>query len=296
MTSTADTTRHPDVSEISDLTEGILPPSRTADVRRHLDRCDLCADVYDSLKEIRGLLGTLPDPTHMPADVAERIEAALAAETLLNATSPDDAPSVSRETAPKAEIGTRPGEVQGAGRPVGRPSGSTGPGRAPVRRRRYAVLSAFCGLAVVLGALFIPAATKDDVPDTARVESATTPSDIRFSGSAIADRVRTLLAPPARNRTAASPRLQPEAGSPEATPMIGKTVPPLPPCVRRGLDRSEQPLATERGEYQGRPAYLVVLPHARTEAQVDVYVMDASCTTAASGTADVLLKRSQPRP
>ncbi len=37
MTSTADMTQHPDVSEISDLTEGLLSPSRSADLRQHLD-------------------------------------------------------------------------------------------------------------------------------------------------------------------------------------------------------------------------------------------------------------------
>ena len=96
MTSTTDMAGHPDVTEISDLTEGLLPPSRTADVRRHLDECELCADVYTSLEEIRGLLGSVPGPTRMPADVAGRIDAALAAEALLDATAPDvtDAPAL----------------------------------------------------------------------------------------------------------------------------------------------------------------------------------------------------------
>lgn len=54
MTSTTDMAGHPDVAEISDLTEGLLAPSRTADVRQHLDECELCADVFASLEEIRG--------------------------------------------------------------------------------------------------------------------------------------------------------------------------------------------------------------------------------------------------
>ena len=77
MTSTTDMAGHPDVAEISDLTEGLLEPSRTADIQRHLDECELCADVHASLEEIRGLLGSVPGPTRMPADVAERIDAAL---------------------------------------------------------------------------------------------------------------------------------------------------------------------------------------------------------------------------
>lgn len=66
MTSTTDTAGHPEVTEIADLSEGLLPPSRTADVRRHLDECPLCSDVHASLEEIRGLLGTLPGPPRMP--------------------------------------------------------------------------------------------------------------------------------------------------------------------------------------------------------------------------------------
>lgn len=92
MTSPSDTDQHPDVEEISDLTEGLLPPSRTAELRQHLDACALCADVHQSLMEIRDLLGTLPGPSPMPADVAERIDAALAAEALLDASPTADAP------------------------------------------------------------------------------------------------------------------------------------------------------------------------------------------------------------
>lgn len=80
MTSTADTAQHPEVSEISDLTEGLLSPSRTAEVQQHVAGCDLCSEVRDSLEEIRGLLGTMPVPEPMPDDIAARIDAALAAE------------------------------------------------------------------------------------------------------------------------------------------------------------------------------------------------------------------------
>ncbi|OEJ95424.1 anti-sigma factor family protein [Streptomyces thermolilacinus] len=307
MTSTADTTQHPDVSEISDLAEGILPPSRTADVRRHLDRCELCADVRDSLEEIRGLLGTLPGPPRMPVDVVERIDAALAAEVLLDATAPDDSAVVSRETTrepvtsaaggPRSKAVDRP-----VGAPAGRPSGSTGPGRAPARRRRRStVISAACGLAAVgLGVLlFQTADLTGDTPTATHVQSASGPDERLFSGAALPDKVRSLLSAPERTEGGTSPRLQSEGASADSPdPMIKRSGPPLPECVTQGVDRGEQPLGAERGEYRGRSAYLVVLPHPRTETQVDVYIVDASCTTAktSSGPADVLLKESQPRP
>ncbi|MEU2182940.1 anti-sigma factor family protein [Streptomyces thermolilacinus] len=307
MTSTADTTQHPDVSEISDLAEGILPPSRTADVRRHLDRCELCADVRDSLEEIRGLLGTLPGPPRMPVDVVERIDAALAAEVLLDATAPDHTDVVSRETPqePATSAADRPrsGAVdRPVAAPAGRPSGSSGPGRAPARRRRRSrVISAVCGLAAAsLGVLLFQAADPtSDTPTATHVKSASGPDERLFSGAALPDKVRSLLSSPERTEAGTSPRLQSEgapADSPD--PMIKRTGPALPECVRQGVDRDEEPLGTERGEYRGRSAYLVVLPHPRTGTQVDVYIVDASCTTAktSSGPADVLLEESQPRP
>ena len=162
MTSTTDTAGHPDVAEISDLTEGLLPPSRTADVRRHLDECELCADVHASLEEIRGLLGTLPGPPRMPADVAGRIDAALAAEALLNATAPDavDAPTlVEPVPSPSDDTDDEPRSPHvsretsaTADRPAGRArTSTTGPGRKEPEAGR-------APRAVVLGAVFTAAA------------------------------------------------------------------------------------------------------------------------------------------
>lgn len=126
------TGEHPEVSEISDLTDGLLSPSRSADVREHLAGCPLCDDVYASLEEIRALLGTLPGPLRMPADVAGRIDAALAAEALLDATAPSGAVAVSRETATSPSLfHVKPTSCPaGPRRPPGRPGG---PGARPGR-------------------------------------------------------------------------------------------------------------------------------------------------------------------
>lgn len=133
MTSTTDKAEHPDVAEISDLTEGLLPADRRDDIRRHLDRCELCADVHASLEEIRGLLGTVPGPPRMPADVAGRIDAALAAEALLHATAPVTDGDDENVTAPAAAADGEPLHVsretsapssdRPAGRPAPRPQG-----------------------------------------------------------------------------------------------------------------------------------------------------------------------------
>ncbi len=218
MTSAADTAQHPDVSEISDLTEGLLPPSRTADVRRHLDSCEICTDVQASLEEIRNLLGTLPGPPRMPADIAERIDAALAAEALLDATAPRAAADVSRETATPTPSGS--GDRRSArtepptGRPPGRRSVATGPGRglSPSRRRRRVALGAVCGIAIAgLGMVLFRGltgtadTTAGAQADTAAVHHA----DPRFS-AALPDKVRALLTPRRRPRTALCPGSSPE--------------------------------------------------------------------------------------
>ncbi|WP_175411335.1 anti-sigma factor [Streptomyces sp. TRM64462] len=324
MTSTADTTQHPEISEISDLTEGILPPSRTADVRRHLDTCPLCADVRTSLEEIRGLLGTLPGPVRMPADIAERIDAALAAEALLDATAPQDAADVSRETvapaprppavgvtseprspAPADTPGGRPpGRSSAAdapgGRPPGRSSAATGPGRRPsVRRRRRTILSAVCGLAAVgLGVvLFQGLSPTGDEPTAQKADTAISESQaVRFSGHDVADKVRALLA---ADQGTKSPRMQPgvERESVDPGHTLRSTEVQVPPCVQQGIGRTEQPLAGELGDFRGRPAYLVVLPRPGADTQVDVYIVDTSCATSPAGNspADVLLKQTYPR-
>lgn len=190
MTSTTDTAGHPDVTEISDLTEGLLTPSRTADVQRHLDECVLCADVYASLEEVRGLLGTMPSPVHMPDDIADRIDAALAAEAPLNTpvsvgaagavSGETEGTHVSRETSPAVE--------RLSDRPTGHAHAATGPGRKDrVRRgrRRTIVLSTvFTAAALGLGSLLVSSLGDDNKQH----EAAST-----FSGQKVENQVAELL-------------------------------------------------------------------------------------------------------
>ncbi|MEW2548101.1 zf-HC2 domain-containing protein [Streptomyces sp. NPDC047002] len=118
MTSPSDRGRHPDVEEISDYTEGLLPPSRTGEVRQHLDDCADCADIHRSLREIQGLLGTLPASSPMPTDVAERIDAALAAEALLDTAREPSALHGPR--APRESAATTDDRTSAAAEHVGR--------------------------------------------------------------------------------------------------------------------------------------------------------------------------------
>jgi hypothetical protein len=289
VTSTTGTDEHPEVAEISALTEGVLSPGRSADVRGHLNGCELCADVRASLEEIRGLLGTLPGPPQMPADVAGRIDAALAAEALLTSTEQDTAVSretadperaseVSRETSVTRDVGPQAGLDVGpqAGSPAGHAPGSNGPGRERRGRRRWRkglLISVSAAAVLGLGGILVSSLQPggEDGRSQARHSAGNAATD------AVRARVTALLAQSPPSSPNASPEKQ--GDSPADRPMLG-TAAATPSCVRDGIGRAEQPLASEPYKYQGTASYLVVLAHPSDASRVDAYVVDASCSSA----------------
>ncbi|MBQ0885874.1 hypothetical protein KBZ94_13225 [Streptomyces sp. RM72] len=285
--STADMTGHPDVAEIADLAEGILPTARTADVRQHLESCALCADVYASLGEIQGLLGTLPAPPPMPDDVAARIDAALAAEP---PTGVADGARVSRETSAPVD---RPG---GHARPS-----STGPGRKDRRRggrRRIAVLGAVAAAAAIgLGSVIVSSLTGESPSGNTAREQQTAVADT-FSEDRLQDRVTNLIADGGTQNGSRTPRsfgMESENGGETAENHVFKQ-PTVPECVRKGIGRDDAVIATEPGVYQGKQALLVVLPDATHETRVTAYIVEAACVDQpAVGKAKILLKHSYAR-
>ncbi|MEU5158487.1 zf-HC2 domain-containing protein [Streptomyces sp. NPDC020875] len=317
MTSTADMVQHPDVSEISDLTEGLLSPSESDRLREHLADCELCQDVRTSLEEIRGLLGAVPGTPRMPTDIAERIDAALAAEALLAAGRPDGTGSgpadVSRETSaetvPVSGLSDDPGADRStavgggpATRPLGRPRGGTGPGRATRLRRRTVVLGAAFGVvATGVAVLSFQLLTSESGDQPVRTHSADTHSagPDELSEETLEQRVRTLLQDRPLQRdggTTMTTEGLPGTASAEPGPEMGGPGPSVPPCVQRGTGRTVPPIAAERGSYRGTDAYLVVLPAAVDIERVEAFVIDAACTTAASpAPGKVLLTDSYPR-
>jgi hypothetical protein len=70
----------------------------------------------------------------------------------------------------------------------------------------------------------------------------------------------------------------------------------IPDCVRSGIGRSDPPIAAEQGVFEGKDAYLVVLPDATDNRKVSAYIVDAACAEQQSAPAGtVLLTRSYPR-
>ncbi|MFC5953981.1 anti-sigma factor family protein [Streptomyces pratens] len=312
MTSTTDMTEHPGVEEISDLTEGLLPPARDTAVRRHLDECEFCADVRTSLEEIRGLLGTMPGPPRMPAEVASRIDAALAAEALLHATAPeprgiaestdtepvdashalpdDDRAHVSRETSVSREA---PASV---GRPSGRPRPSTtGPGRKGLvqrgRHRAVVLGTVFTVAALGLGTVFV--SSQNEGTGDGRQTAATD----TFSAGKLEKQVSDLLAQSQmKGGSSRSPQtFGLESGTAAPSSRVLKAT--VPECVREGIGRDDAALATEEGTYEGREALLVVLPDTSDDTRVTAYIVDATCVAdpSSASTAKVLLKHAYTR-
>lgn len=300
MTSTTDTTQHPDVSEISDLTEGVLSPPRTAEVRRHVDSCELCSDVRASLEEIRSLLGSMSAPQAMPIDIADRIDAALADEARAVATASDGDAEDSRAGADVSRETEHAATVQElADRPAGHPRAATGPGRRPVRRRRRAVLGATLGAAVVGVSVFLlqNVPTSHNSADVSAADhgvSAKKSDSQAFSQSTVEERVHSLLssgtAPSSpessagRNEapsmdTKSSPETNPPASASPQAPLRAPVV-AVPSCVEQGIGRNAAVLAVEKGTYQGADAFLVVLPHPTDTSRVEAYVVDAACVGA----------------
>jgi hypothetical protein len=249
----------------------------------------------------------------MPADVVGRIDAALAAEALLNATALDDATHVSRETtsavgAPGAPAQKSPlTERTGHRRPAGRPEDSVGPGRkVHTRRRRGVLLGAFLstaavGIIVLLGSL-LPSARNSTESSAASSRGSSQKSVAsEFSEGRLRGRVDALLA----SGAASGPMVTPGPmvkGSGDSPSIEGSAPSPrvlrdaVPPCIRRGTGSPEAIIAFAQGTYEGSRAYLLVLPDTGDETQVRAYVVDATCVTGApSVPGKVLLTRSYPR-
>ncbi|MGW7264394.1 anti-sigma factor family protein [Streptomyces sp. NPDC054842] len=314
MTSTTGTAGHPDVTELSDLTEGLLPPARSADIRRHLDDCSLCADVHASLEEIRALLGTLPGPSRMPVDVAERIDAALAAEALLSATTPEPEPATpTDERAASAQpdadgspVSRETSSASAGNRPAGHSRATTGPGRGPRLRRgrrgTIALGAVFTAAVLGLGTLLVQSLTDDNPGDTPATSAQRHTDEAHtFADAKLKKQVADLLAAETSPGTGSKKpwgAASDTSGSGSNEPKtLQETGVPVPECIQQGVNRGDTVLAASEGVYKGTSAYLVVLPHATDPSRVTAYVVDATCVDQAStAKGKVLVTRSYARP
>ncbi|MFF2616259.1 hypothetical protein [Kitasatospora sp. NPDC058046] len=308
---------HPPVEQLADLAEGLVDsPSTVEALRRHLDGCAECRETVDALAEVRALLGDVETPP-MPADVAARLDAALAAavaEATEAAGSPGEAverpqgaPAADRRPeAPARPVRTATAPLtpssaplsRPAGRPAGRSGPATGPGRP--RRRRFALL---VGTAAALAALGLGGALllqPDDRSGTVTASAGGAPTatadshDARAPHTAagtdyredeLATQVQRLLA---RSENVPGLRATGPAMSEGALPAAGgrpESDPPSPAGSPTGsptapgcpAPASGTPLATDRGTFQGAPVDVLVYPLPGRPGFVDVYLRSPDC-------------------
>ncbi|MER6975893.1 anti-sigma factor family protein [Streptomyces carpinensis] len=302
MTSTTDTAGHPDVTEISDLTEGLLSSSRAEELHLHLDECASCADVHASLEEIRRLLGAPAEPLEMPQDIAERIDAALAAE---RGSVPTDDPVDGRD----ADGSHVSRETSATDRPAGRPrAAGTGPGRKSRTRRgrrRVTVLGTAFAVAALGVASVVLSSLHDDKGADSAAHGRSSASADTFAEGTLQNRVATLLDKTQKTQgTTHAPHSFGADSAPQSeksgsdSPNVLKSAPTVsvPSCVRQGLQSNATPLAAEEGTYGGKDAYLLVLPDVSgSGTHVTAYVVDATCVHHPQTAAKVLLSRSYAR-
>ncbi|MGI5166123.1 hypothetical protein ACQEU3_17360 [Spirillospora sp. CA-253888] len=75
---------HLDHDTLADLAEGLLEDDQAASVNAHLESCADCRDRSADLADVSRILAEAPVPP-MPADLASRIDSAIAAESLHDA-------------------------------------------------------------------------------------------------------------------------------------------------------------------------------------------------------------------
>lgn len=245
----------------------------------------------------------------MPDDVAGRIDAALAAEALLNAgpASDEDAPSFVTATRSQSDADESAHVSRETSAPAGRPSGrarvsTTGPGRKGRQRagrRRIAVLVTVAAVAALgFGSLLINTLNDGKPSGTEAGGSHTTAADT-FSETKLEKQVTDLLAQKQGGKSGSSAphSLGVEGGAGTASPKVfSEPTVTVPDCVQNGIGRTDQALATEQGVYQGKTALLVVLPDASGSTRVTAYIVDATCASHPSSTkAKVLLTHSYTR-
>jgi hypothetical protein len=133
---------HADAQQLAAFREGLLPARKAAKIATHLSSCPRCAEVDAQLAAVTTILAHTPAPP-MPASLAARLDAALAAEIARPpvAASPPDAAASPAGAAPPADDASQPAATSppGAASPPGAdsPVGAAGPasGRDAAGRR-----------------------------------------------------------------------------------------------------------------------------------------------------------------
>ncbi|GAA2134498.1 hypothetical protein GCM10009760_11910 [Kitasatospora kazusensis] len=304
---------HPDIDLLADLSEGLVGPADLPALQEHLDRCEECADTLAALTEVRELLGSVDTPP-MPADVAARIDSALAAEAAAAAAAREAAEeSGNAPEAVRAPVPAAPAPLSGALAPPNRRSEGTGPGRPRSRRRRILVGTAAVLTTLGLAALLVrqtdPAGqhpSASAAADSSVGRPGTTADGPVYQDGLLTAQIQQLLAASgtpkapsqraesfhAEPRPAASPK--PDTTGPDSAPPTtafgGSPAGALPDCLPAATGHgAEAPLAVGHGRYGPADVTALVYPLPGRPGELDVYLVTSGCPGAT-----VVLHRTVP--
>ncbi|MFJ5922703.1 anti-sigma factor family protein [Kitasatospora sp. NPDC092948] len=268
---------HPDLDALADLAEELLPPEQAEPLHRHLAACPSCAEDYAALCGLPELLAGVPAEP-MPSEVADRLTAALAAESAARTeTRAEDRPERPATARPQP-----PASPSRTGGPAGAPP-AAGPGRPGRHRRRaMSLLLAAAAVAVAagLGGVLLSRNAPTTGASTAKAVGKAATSD---PASADASGPRPDTAVGVQGPDFTTEQLPVQIHRLLATRPTGQLAP-----TDRGTDAAacvlaatghpdDPPLTTGTGSYQGRPVLALVFRPPGGSGPLDVYLATPDC-------------------
>lgn len=266
---------HLDLDALADLLVEVGDDSHAA----HLEGCSDCrarlAELSAAQPAVSSSLGLLDLPEE-PADLAARVDAALAAEaTFTPTTTPTTTPTATPTTTPTATADVLPLEARAGGR-AGQRS----------RTRWLPALAGVAAVAVLVtgGVLVAQQGGDDDGTTSAGSRFETSSSGTDYSRATLPQAVPGILdgAPTRSSQAQATDAAGPETLKSESDPLAPlRSTEGLARCLSSVLDpdSDELPLAVDYAAYEGKPALVVLLPTTQ-DRTVDVFVVGAQCDQA----------------
>jgi hypothetical protein len=297
---------HIDAEALAMCREGLLGRRRTARIRAHLSGCSSCAEVDAGLADVPSLLALTSVPP-MPADLAARIGAALAAEAAAQGAQGAHAAAQGARGTASAVPGVSPSPASGERTPRSRP----GLARKVLACAAAAVLVA-AGGGYVLSRLHPTSGSSVSsaaAPSTAQRPAARAGQSDAASGSGSAGFSFTAISSGTNYRpgqltaqvaAVLARYATPAAGTHAAAPTAKAATSQVPAqaetyaalaCVER-IAAGLPPRLVDQARYDGRAATIIVLP-ASARGPAQVWVVGPACSGARS---DVLAHTSLPGP
>ncbi len=307
---------HIDTGTLAAYREGLLSRRQAARVAAHLPGCPQCAETDAQLAGVTTILAASQVPP-MPAGLADRIQAALAAEAASRAA---DGASHATGAADGIEAGRLPlaGSAAGAGRDGSGNPPPSGPPREHRHRQRRSwltlrVAAVTAAVAVIAGGGYGVAQILSGSTNTGGSSSSASGSPehgVAGAGSGTGGASSQRLAPSAAsmrhlNVVRSGTNYQPQQLASQAEAVLGRHAQPeprpkapgknqlpgsfgsmattLPACVQR-VGGGHTPKLVDLASYQGQRAAVIMLPAAQH--QVRVVVVGPGCSGTASDVLD----------